>query len=138
MHAYRLARTTAEQAGEVAKQKNKEFRAAEAKLVDALLDAKLKGIKTEDGCNFHLHPTCFVSTRGELFDQTVAWLLSRGLAKEDFVRTEIATGALRDLCRQLLESEGTIAIPEFLDLDTTPGITAKGWKAARKEESNDE
>ena len=99
--------------------------------MDSLCEAGVKSIKDDDDVLYHLHPNCFVTTREEVFEPTVEWLKQEGVVIEDFVKQAIVGRRLREYVKELLETKGELAMPDFLGLDTAPGITAKGWDAAQ-------
>lgn len=135
LHDYIQARQVYEEANRVAKLAKKNMDRCEHAFVDNLMERKIKGLKLDlQGAvvNFYLSKRFRVSIGQNDIERTREWLVEVTGDDSQFVREQIHTKRLREWLVAYVEENGELDVPEHLALDTSPGITARGWKAASK------
>lgn len=133
---YYERRAAHERADHAAKQCYHEMKAAEAKLVDAMLEAGMPSVKRFDGTAISLRKNVSLSVTKDNSDQIRTWLIATVGDDKDFVEEVVAKSAITELVKQQLE-EGLADddFPIFLKVSTRPGISVRGWNNISKIES---
>lgn len=104
---------------------------AERKMVDCFLDNDTTSLKTS-GLTVSIAKSCRIGITLANTEAWLEWLKARGLEPEDYLRKEIVGKNLRDTVREVLKTEGRLAIPEALPVDETPVARVNGWAAWMK------
>jgi len=124
---YVIARRDYEEAKARASNLHHHMKAAERRLVDAMIDAETKTIKRTDGLSFTVTPSIGFAANEANFDQTQEWLSENGLTPEDYISRRTNRKRLRTTLKEFIQERGEVDLPEFLEIDTTPIISVRGW-----------
>ena len=110
--------------------------AAEFELVDAMVDAKVKSLTLAAGLVVSLRRRFDVSVNQENSDQVAAWLMDTTGDVAPFQKLVLYKPAVVKHLKDLAAAEklDETAVPEFMNLKTTPGITVRGWAGASDDE----
>ena len=110
--------------------------AAEKELVDAMLDAKVKSFQIEGGMTISLRKRFDCSVNKDNNDQVEHWLTETYGDVAPFQKLVLYKPAVVAHLKKLAEAEllDETAIPSFLNLKTTPGVTVRGWQGASDDE----
>jgi hypothetical protein len=141
---YREARTQKDAANAAFKQAYEAFKAAEKKLAEHLVDQGLRNTTDEEGRQYSLRPAFYYRKGREVTDRVLSWLEKRDQDPEQYWEPKLKTKRLTEFLKEVFESEGKAplpdsetGVPEFLNLDTTPTISVRGWKEDNDGDDNE-
>jgi len=104
----------------------------EKELVDAMIDAKLKSFSLDGGMTVSLRKRFDISCNQDNHDQVEQWLMQEYGDIAPFQKLVLYKPAVVKHLKDLAEDEklDESAVPDFLNLKTTPGVTVRGWQGA--------
>ena len=108
----------------------------EKELVDAMLDAKVKSFQIEGGLTISLRKRFDISCNKDNNDQVERWLTETYGDVTPFQKLVLYKPAVVKHLKDLAEDDklDESAVPDFLNLKTTPGVTVRGWQGASDDE----
>lgn len=127
---YVAARRAADVARKAAADAGAEQSRLERELVDAMLEAKVKSFALEGNMTVSLRKRFDASVNKDNNDQVQQWLMDTVGDVAPFQKLVLYKPAVVEHLKKGIEG-GTIdetAVPQFLNLKTTPGVTVRGWQ----------
>lgn len=108
----------------------------EKELVDAMLDAKVKSFSIDGGMTISLRKRFDCAVNKDNNDQVEKWLSETYGDVAPFQKLVLYKPAVVAHLKKLAADEvlDETAIPQFLNLKTTPGVTVRGWQGASDDE----
>ena len=129
---YYAARAAHDDAKARATELEKSRRAAEAKLIDFMLDEGTTGVKRDDGTSVGLRQSVSLSCTKDNTDPIREWLMDELGDDSDFVEEVVSKPALTELVKnRIAQGCGEDDFPEFMRVNTRPIISVQGWKNRR-------
>ena len=132
---YRDARIRKDAANFEFKQAQERFKAAEKKLAEHLVDQGLRNTTDDVGRQYSLRPAFWYRKSKDIAEKVLSWLETRGQDPEQYWEPSLKTKRLTEYLKTVFENEGKAplpdsetGVPQFLNLDTTPTISVRGWK----------
>jgi hypothetical protein len=127
---YVEARRAADVARRAAADASAEQSRLERELVDAMLEAKVKSFALEGNMTVSLRKRFDCSVNKDNNDQVQQWLMDTVGDVAPFQKLVLYKPAVVEHLKKGIEA-GTVdesAVPQFLNLKTTPGVTVRGWQ----------
>lgn len=126
---YKTQREISETKAKLAKLESKKLRAIENDLVEAMLEAQVKQIGTEDECTLHLRRKIGVSVTEDNREATRDWLTEELGDDQPFMEEVISKTAMTELVEKRVKG-GAVEedFPDFLKVNLHPGVAVHGWK----------
>lgn len=133
--AYAVARKRYEEQKKLLTEMDAERRKLEQAVVDALIDAKTKTFTLENGMTVSLRKRFDASVNQENAEQVEEWLMEFTGDIAPFQKMVLYKPAVMKMLKDKFEKDelDLTAVPEFLNLKTTPGITVRGWQGESDE-----
>jgi hypothetical protein len=133
---YAAARTAADEARKVAAGLAGEQARLEQELIDAMVDAKVKSFTVDGGLTIGMRKRFDISCNQDNNDQVADWLLQTYGDIAPFQKLILYKPAVVAHLKKLDEAEqlDESALPQFLNLKKTPGVTVRGWRGAKDDE----
>lgn len=133
---YAAARREHDRLHALSAEAEKKRRALEQELVDAMIEARVKSFKLDGGLTISLRRRFDVSVNKDNEEQVAQWLTDTYGDVRPFQRLVLYKPAVVQHLKDLAEKEqlDETAVPEFLNLKTTPGVTVRGWQGQSDEE----
>jgi hypothetical protein len=98
---------------------------AERALVDWMLESDTSSFKHQ-GATFYLLPKFHFRANRANREEIEQWLESRGIDTSDLREVTFRRAPMKELLKGIYEQEGPDALPAFLAVDTTPGVSIRG------------
>jgi len=126
---YLAAREAYEEIHEQSAKAHKAMRASEYELVDTMLNDGVPSVGLDSGLHVSLRKqySCSVTVGNE--DQIREWLTEVEGDDTQFVHERVNKPALVEWLKETEKEPDDV--PEFLKLNTRPGITVRGWKTRK-------
>lgn len=134
---YIMARAYLDRAKELKKQAQVDADRAEAALATHLAEDGSSSFMHK-GANFILAPKFRFSLSRGTFDAMTEFLLQRDKEPVDYEDKGYSRAKTKELLQEIYAAEGDEGMPEFLHINTTPGITVRGWGALAEAPRDDE
>lgn len=133
---YALLRRKHDELKKQAADVEKDRRRLEQELVDAMLEQKLKSFKMDGGMTVSLRRRFDCSVNKDNEEQVAAWLTKTVGDVRPFQKLVLYKPAVVQHLKDLAEKEqlDETAVPDFLNLKTTPGVTVRGWQGGSEED----
>lgn len=134
--AYAAKRRAYDAAKAHANQLEVEKQILEKELVDAMLDAKVKSFALDGGMTISLRKRFDCSVNKDNNDQVEKWLMESTGDVTPFQKLVLYKPAVVAHLKSLAEADklDETAVPQFLNLKTTPGVTVRGWQGSNDDE----
>jgi hypothetical protein len=127
---YIVARRFHEEIDAKKKKAYKAYKAAESKLVDAMLDNGELSRKFETGITLSLKKFVDFKANEANTQEVLEWLEEQGEVADDYVGKSIKKVRLREFLKNHIAENGSIQdIPESMEVDERPNLSVNGWKA---------
>lgn len=136
---YALARKRSEEAKDAASRAYAEMKAAEAKLIDAMLEEEVSSWKDTSGASIGMKRSFTIACNADNADQVEEWLRTEAGDAEPYKKVSLDKAAVTAYVKSRCEEkqEDPAKMPAFLNVSTRPIIAVRGWEKHKEGLSDD-
>lgn len=136
--AFYVAREEYERLTKMVSDAYRAMKGAEHEAVDAMLNEGTKSIGRDDGTHVSLRQNFSCSVTIDNEDQIREWLVSTTGDDAQFIVEKVHKPALIEWLKERFKVArmDDSDVPDFLNLNTHPGLSVRGWKTRQQEQEN--